>query len=283
MIRLALDGQDLGEFSEAELRALCQAGDLTGLSVFFWREGMADWQPLDSITYLEPAEPRISAELTDEFHKQRIAVIETRLKALKRFPRVFSDEIDNAKDELQDAKADRQNRKEERDGDVQWWVNKFSKESIEEFLSEDVEPFLMVFKKPTKAQITAMVAHCERELGEGLTDDAGKFFALYEKLFPDARKSTAHRASPILEAAQAGKASGPKKKKGCLPLVVITFFFLLLFVCLSFAANDQALQCKHSSACFATHRHCPALNAARLPTCNSKNALQSPTAQNAAR
>ena len=239
MLRLAINGEDLGEFTEADVRLLFDAGYLGNANPYFWREGMTEWRPILEAVPLLPLLQVVANKLTDEYNKQQISFAEQRLKLLKKFPRFFAEEIEYAKEDLQEAIDARQERNEEREGDVQWWVDKFSKESIEELSSEDVEPYLKTFKKPTKAQITKMVVHCEQTLGKTLTYEADDFFDLFAELFPEARKtkraSTAKRAAPTR-----GARANSKKKSGCLGWIVLALVGLLaLSMCKSANESNQ--------------------------------------------
>jgi hypothetical protein len=55
---LGVNGEQLGPFSEAEVRQKLQAGEVTN-ETLVWYEGLAEWQPLANITYFKttPAEP----------------------------------------------------------------------------------------------------------------------------------------------------------------------------------------------------------------------------------
>ena len=226
MIRIATGGEDRGEFAEEEAHRLIAEGKIDA-SAFYWRDGMTEWRPVAEL--VAPSPPPLPVEdlagvgrterpLTDEYHEAQIAVARDKLARLKQSPETFPEEIEEANEELKDAIEARKDRKEERDGEIQDWADRFHKDSIEEGLSEDLEPYLKIYKKPTKAQIRAMTDHCERVLDTTLTDQADEFFSLYEKLFPDARKAPKSPAQAKQPGAQ--RRATKSKKSGCFGLLV---------------------------------------------------------------
>jgi hypothetical protein len=224
VIRIAIGGKDTGETSESEARRLLAEGKLDP-GALYWRPGMTDWRPIaELLVALAPEAPTAPLEgggagpLTDKYHQAKIATAREKLASLKKLPEALPEEIEDAEEDLQYLIEERKDRQEERAGDIQWWLDMFHKESIEEGSSDEVLPYLKIYKKPTKSQITAMNDFSERVLNTALTDQVSEFFDLYQKLFPEARKAI----RPPAKASQLRTAQkqSSKNKGGCFGLVL---------------------------------------------------------------
>jgi hypothetical protein len=233
MIRIAANGEDLGEVSEDEAQRKIAEGKLDA-NAFFWRDGMSEWRPIAEFIAASPpplpitdlAAVAIAARpLTDEYHQAQVAAAREKLESLMRSAETFPEEIDEAAEELTDAIQAAKERREERDEIIKAWIGGFHKDSIEAGESEDLLPYLKVYKKPTEAQIRAMSDHCERVLNATLTEETDEFFSLYEKLFPDARKASKSRGQARQPKSQSR--SIKKKRGGCYGLFVATVIAVL--------------------------------------------------------
>ena len=68
LLSIARDGQEIGEWSEAEVRGLYTSGQLVG-SDLFWCEGMVEWKPLRSLikpALLPPAQEKAEPPTIEE-------------------------------------------------------------------------------------------------------------------------------------------------------------------------------------------------------------------------
>ena len=123
-----------------------------------------------------------------EHYQKQVDEAQQQLAALKSSGTALPEEIEEAKTVLYDAKQELEDYKEAFSYTIDEWSDKFTQDEYMG-MDEEAEPFMEVFKKPSKAQIRAVLERFEHHYRlpiESITLD--EFFLVYHKLYPDSFK-----------------------------------------------------------------------------------------------
>jgi hypothetical protein len=121
-------------------------------------------------------------------YQKQVDEAQQQLAALKLSGTALPEEIEDAKATLYDAKQELEYYREGFSETIDEWDGKFTQDEYMG-MDEEAEPFMEVFKKPSKAQIRAVLERFERHYRlpiESITLD--EFFLVYHKLYPDSFK-----------------------------------------------------------------------------------------------
>jgi hypothetical protein len=191
-------------------------------------------------------------------YKKQVDEAQQQLATLKSSGAALPEEIEEAKETLYDAKQELEDYRETFSGTIDEWDDKFTQDEYMG-MDEEAEPFMEVFKKPSKAQIRAILERFEKHYRlplDSITID--EFFLVYHKLYPDCfkkgrsasfnmddiiiepfyeksdKKSRSSAASAGSRSSGLGQADG--KKRGCVSQIVrgifiaIAVLFALAFI-----------------------------------------------------
>ena len=121
-------------------------------------------------------------------YQKQVEEAQQQLAALKSSGTALPEEIEDAKATLYDAKQELEYYREGFSETIDEWDGKFTQDEYMG-MDEEAEPFMEVFKKPSKAQIRAVLErfeHHHRLPIDSITLD--EFFLVYHKLYPDCFK-----------------------------------------------------------------------------------------------
>lgn len=121
-------------------------------------------------------------------YQKQVDEAQQQLAALKSSGTALPEDIEDAKATLYDAKQELEYYRESFSETLDEWDDKFTQDEYMG-MDEEAEPFMEVFKKPSKAQIRAVLERFEHHYRlpiESITLD--EFFLVYHKLYPDSFK-----------------------------------------------------------------------------------------------
>jgi hypothetical protein len=150
------------------------------------------------------------------------------------------DEVQEALEECENIEFDIESEKESKTESIEDWDNTFSsKEDFDLYDDKNLPLLLKAFKKPSKAQIKAVLNEF-REIYKYPEEliSFSQFFFVYKKLYPDSLKKgakvkfhfsdiTVPRTYQEAKALENGSGN-PKKTKGCLSLIIIIPIILFI-------------------------------------------------------
>lgn len=127
-------------------------------------------------------------EQSEVHYQKHVDKAQQQLAAMKSSGTALPEEIEEAKTVLYDAKQELKDHKETFSDTINEWNDMLTPHEYED-MDEEAEPFMQVFKKPSKTQIRAVLERFEHHYRlpiDSITLD--EFFLVYHKLYPDCFK-----------------------------------------------------------------------------------------------